>query len=137
MKASIYVLISVIFSVIVYNVFSFCIIKNQDYFYKHISNDVIGKDISDINDFIGVNYEENWEVKGMLIYPYEIGQGAGYSLTIYYNKENKVISVSNKIFYIIGNTILLSKELILTDTKSFERIIIWPFVRVNMNIIYK
>lgn len=103
----------------------------QPYHYQNLNSDLIGSDISEIDEKIGVKRVLYIEVKEFIGYPYKKyknGCGTGDSL-IMYTVEGKVVQIKNKLSFDCNDVELLSKTQITNNYKKFyEHIFIYPFL---------
>lgn len=101
------------------------------YYYKGLNVDLIGSEVSKIDNKIGVDKSVYIEGKELISYPYkkyEYGCGIGYSLTMY-TSNHKVIRILNELSFYCNDRKLLSKTQIIDEHKhSYENIFIWPFI---------
>lgn len=106
----------------------------QPYHYQ-INSDLIGSDISEIDEKIGVKRVLYIEVKEFIGYPYKKyknGCGTGYSL-IMYAVEGKIVQIKNKLSFDCNDVELLSKTQIINNYKKFsEYIFIYPFLNFEL-----
>lgn len=101
----------------------------QPYHYKNLSIALIGSDISEIDEKIGVKKIIYIEGKQFISYPYKkykSGCGIGYSLTMH-TKKRKVSSILNELSFYCNDRRLLSKTHIFRDEHTYINIFIWPF----------
>lgn len=107
----------------------------QPYHYQNLNSDLIGSDISEIDEKIGVKRVLYIEVKEFIGYPYKKyknGCGTGYSL-IMYAVEGKVVQIKNKLSFDCNDVELLSKTQIINNYKKFsEYIFIYPFLNFEL-----
>lgn len=113
-----------------------CLMIDLDMKYKNITSDLIGLNISELEKVIGIRYIDNLVAKGFIVYPWKVykkGCGKGYSMTIYYNDDNIVTNVDNKVFYMCNDVVLLSKNKFINQGGVDYEFYIYPFFRFNIN----
>ena len=121
--------------IIFFLVASLFLFFKQPYHYQNLNSDLIGSDISEIDEKIGVKRVLYIEVKEFIGYPYKKyknGCGTGYSL-IMYAVEGKVVQIKNKLSFDCNDVELLSKTQIINNYKKFsEYIFIYPFLNFEL-----
>lgn len=102
------------------------------YYYKGLDSNLIGSDVSEVDNKIGIDKLIYTEGKEFVSYPYkkyEYGCGIGYSLTMYITANHKIARVLNELSFYCNDRKLISKTQIIDEHKnSYENIFIWPFI---------
>lgn len=122
------ILMSAIFALTIFFIYFLYI----PYYYKGLDSNLIGSDVSEIDNKIGIDkliYTEGKEFVGYPYKKYEYGCGIGYSLTMYTTANHKIARILNELSFYCNDRKLISKTQIIDEHKNYyENIFIWPFI---------